>query len=161
MRVLGVDPGTRICGYGIIEANGADLKAVDYGVVKASKKESLAQRLQIIHTALKTIIEKHEPDVVAVEGAFYGVNARTAIKIGEARGVALLAATSADLEAAEYPPATVKKAVAGNGRAQKSQVQKMVQIELSLPELPSPQDASDALAIAICHCHRQRFKDLT
>jgi len=161
MRVLGIDPGTRVCGYGVIDVNGAELRTIDFGVVRAAEKKPLPERLSIIHDGLATVIAQHRPDVVAVEGVFHGVNARTAIKIGEGRGVALLAAAAAGLEVAEYSPATVKKAVAGTGRADKNQVQQMVRVELGLRDVPEPDDAADALAIAICHCHRKRLGELT
>jgi crossover junction endodeoxyribonuclease RuvC len=135
------------------------MQVVDYGVVRAPKKEALCQRLRMIHEGLASVIAKFNPDVAAVEGAFFGVNARTAIKIGEGRGVALLAVASANVEVVEYPPATVKKSVTGTGRAHKSQVQEMVRLELDLPEVPEPDDAADALALAICHCHRQNLSD--
>ena len=114
----------------------------------------LADRLKVIYEGLVDVIGRFRPQVVAVEGAFYGCNPRTAIKIGEGRGVALLAAASAGLEVVEYAPATVKQAVVGSGRAAKRQVQLMVRDILNLRDVPSPDDAADALAIAICHCHR-------
>ncbi len=159
MRVLGIDPGTRICGYAVVDLDGSDVKVVDYGVVRSSR-HPLPERLCVIHRGLAAVIERHRPDVAAVEGIFHGVNARTALKIGEGRGIALLAAAEAGMEVAEYSPAVVKKAVVGSGRAHKSQVQQMVRIILALPELPSPEDAADALAIAICHCHRQGVEGL-
>lgn len=153
MRILGIDPGTQVCGYGVIETDGRDVHAVDYGVVRSSDR-SLPHRLKVIYDGLRTIIERSEPDVVAVEGAFFGKDARSALKIGEGRGVALLAAAGSGLEVVEYAPAEVKTSVVGTGRAHKSQVQQMVRLILALPELPTPEDAADALAIAICHYHR-------
>jgi len=153
MRVLGIDPGTLICGYGVVDVEGPDIKVVDYGVVRCSGLP-LHDRLRVIHAGLASIISRHSPEVAAVEGVFHGVNPRTALKIGEARGVALLAAAAAGLPVVEYSPATVKKAVVGSGRAHKAQVQQMVRIILGLAELPEPEDAADALALAICHCHR-------
>ena len=161
MRIMGIDPGTLRCGYGIVDLKAGASRAIDYGVVRPGRNKSLPQRLRLIHEGLSTLIEKYEPEVAAVEGAFYGANAKTAIKIGEARGVVLLAVSSAELEIVEYPPATVKKAVVGNGNAHKSQVQQMVKLELSLPEIPTPDDAADALALALCYCHRQRFAEMT
>lgn len=156
MRVLGIDPGTRVCGYGVIDADGPRIRPVRSGTVR-SKSSVLARRLKVLYDGLIEVIEESDPDVAAVEGAFYGTNARTAIKIGEGRGMVLLAVTTCGLEVHEYAPAMVKKAVAGTGRAQKSQVQKMVARILGLNDLPTPHDASDALAIAICHCHRMRI----
>ena len=160
MRVLGIDPGTQVCGYGVIDADGSCLRTVDYGVIRCARRP-LPERLHVIHTGLTKIIARHSPDVAAVEGAFYGKNPRTALKIGEARGMVLVALASAGVEIAEYAPATVKQAVVGAGRASKSQVQQMVRLILGLPELPHPPDAADALALAICHCHRARLSDLT
>jgi len=153
MRILGVDPGTQVCGYGVIETRGAEARALDYGVAR-SRDSALSARLKTIYDGLSEIIEKHEPDVVAVEGAFFGKNVRSAIKIGEGRGVALLAAAQRGINVVEYAPAEVKKAVTGNGNASKPQVQQMVRAILRLREVPSPEDAADALAIAICHFHR-------
>ncbi len=160
MRILGIDPGTLVCGYGVVDLDGSDMKVVDFGVVR-SPRRPLHERLHIIHQGLVSVIARHAPDVVAVEGVFHGINPRTALKIGEGRGVALLAAAAAGLEVAEYAPASVKKAVVGTGRAQKSQVQQMVRVILALPDIPQPEDAADALAVAICHCHRQRLEELT
>jgi crossover junction endodeoxyribonuclease RuvC len=153
MRILGIDPGTRVCGYGVIETDGPDARALDYGVVRG-RDGALAGRLRAIHGGLGTIVERFRPDVGVLEGAFFGKNARSALKIGEGRGVALLALAEGGIEVVEYAPAEVKKAVTGNGRAQKGQVQQMVRILLNLPEPPEPEDAADALAIALCHFHR-------
>ncbi|MHC4788904.1 MAG: crossover junction endodeoxyribonuclease RuvC [Planctomycetota bacterium] len=153
MRILGIDPGTQVCGYGVIEVDGAEARALDYGVVRG-RARPLSERLKVIHEGLLEVIGRFEPDVAAIEGAFFGKNVRSALKIGEGRGVALLAAAASGLEVVEYAPAEVKKAVVGTGRAHKSQVQQMVRAILRLPELPSPDDAADALALAICHFHR-------
>jgi crossover junction endodeoxyribonuclease RuvC len=153
MKILGIDPGTQVAGYGVIETDGRDVRALDYGVIRAADRP-LPERLRVIYDGLLAIMERFQPDVVAVEGAFFGKNVRSALKIGEGRGVALLAAASRGLEVAEYAPAEVKKAVVGSGRAHKSQVQQMVRLYLALREVPSPEDAADALAIAICHFHR-------
>ncbi len=156
IRVIGIDPGTRICGYGVVDATAAGLRTVDYGVIRAKNKTPLYQRLHIIHLGLTEIFQRSEPDVAAVEGIFHGINARTAIKIGEGRGIALLAGAAAGVEVVEYSPRTVKKSVTGTGAAHKSQVQQMVKLQLALPELPEPDDAADALALAVCHCRRLR-----
>ena len=153
MKILGVDPGTLTCGYAILESDGHSSRALDYGVVR-SRDEALPVRLKVIYEGLLVVIDRWEPDVAAVESAFFGKNARSALKIGEGRGVALLAAASRGLPVVEYAPAEVKKSVVGTGRAHKSQVQEMVRLILSLPELPEPEDAADALAIALCHSHR-------
>ena len=154
VRVIGIDPGTRICGYGILDAAPGLLKAVDYGVVKPDARYPLYKRLHVIYRGLTGIFDLYHPSAAAVEGAFHGVNARTAIKIGEGRGIALLAAAAAGIEVFEYSPRTAKKSVAGTGAAHKSQIQHMVQIQLGLHALPEPDDAADALSLAICHCRR-------
>ena len=156
VRVLGIDPGTRICGYGVVDSRPGKLQTVDYGVVRAKDKTPLYKRLHIIHLGLTEIFGRWRPQVAAVEGIFHGINARTAIKIGEGRGIALAAGAAAEVEVVEYSPRTVKKSVTGTGSAHKSQVQEMVRLQLELPELPEPDDAADALALAICHCHRLR-----
>ncbi len=153
MRILGIDPGTQVCGYGVIETDGSQARAVDYGALRGPAGD-LPERLAAIFAGLREVMERFGPDVVAVEGAFYGKNVRTALKIGEGRGVALLAAAQRGCDVVEYAPAEVKKSVVGNGRAHKSQVQQMVRAILGLPEAPHPEDAADALAIAICHFHR-------
>jgi len=155
MKILGIDPGTRICGYGAIESSGNQLSTIDFGTIRC-KDCDVPLRLKAIYEGLTEIIRRVEPDAVAVEKAFYGKNPNTAIKLGEARAIALLAAAETDAEIAQYPPATVKKSVVGNGRAQKDQVQLMVSRLLGLQDPPSPQDASDALALAICHSHRHK-----
>ena len=153
MKILGVDPGTLACGYAILESDGRSSRALDYGVVR-SRDESLPVRLKVIYEGLLVVIDRWKPDVAVVESLFSGINAQTALKIGEGRGVALLAAAGRGLPVFEYAPAEVKKSVVGTGRAHKSQVQEMVRLILSLPELPEPEDAADALAVAICHSHR-------
>jgi crossover junction endodeoxyribonuclease RuvC len=157
--IIGIDPGTIVCGYGVIQVGGQDARVLDYGVVKQRKGE-LPERLVAIHKGLKVIFERFEPDVAAVEGAFYGKNARTALKIGEARGMVLTTAGANGCEIVEYAPATVKKSVVGNGRAKKYQVQEMVRAILGLNDLPEPEDASDALAVAVCHWHRMQRPQL-
>ncbi len=153
MRILGIDPGTRLCGYGVIETDGHESRAVAFGVLQ-SRDSSLPARLSVIYEGLVKVIEELEPDLAAVEGAFFGKDVRAALKIGEGRGVAVLAAASRGVEVVEYSPAEVKKSVVGTGRAHKSQVQQMVRMLLRLPDEPLPEDAADALAIAICHSHR-------
>ncbi len=154
MRILGIDTGTNIAGYGIVDTfHGGRLKVIDYGVIRASAKDTFPLRLKNIYEGLTNIIKKHKPDHVAVEEIFYGKNVRTALRIGEGRGIALLSAAEANLPVSEYAATVVKKAVVGSGNAHKSQVQTMVKIILNLSELPKPFDAADALAIAICHSH--------
>ncbi len=155
MRILGIDTGTKIAGYGIVDTfHGGKLKAIDYGVIRASADDAFPLRLKNIYEGLINIIKKHKPDHIAMEEIFYGKNVRTALRIGEGRGIALLSAASANLPVSEYAATVVKRAVVGSGNAHKSQVQSMVKIILNLSELPKPFDAADALAIAICHSHQ-------
>jgi crossover junction endodeoxyribonuclease RuvC len=157
MRVLGIDCGTDCTGYGVVEvrenARSSRLVALASGGLKTSRKDSLPQRLAFIFTELTGLLETHRPDVVAVEEVFYSVNARSALKLGHVRGVALLAAASQGLPVVEYAPLTIKSAVVGYGLAQKDQVGYMVARLLDLECVPEPADAADALAIAICHLH--------
>jgi crossover junction endodeoxyribonuclease RuvC len=154
MRVLGIDCGTEYTGYGVVELCPNDqLVCVLCGAVKLSPRESMALRLSKVYDALAAIIEEQHPDEVAIEGVFYAVNVKSALKLGQVRGVAMLAASAAGLEVAEYAPLSIKSAVVGYGRAEKHQVQHMVTRLLNLAEIPEPPDAADALAIAICHLH--------
>ena len=154
MRVLGIDCGTEYTGYGVVELCPNDqLVCVLCGAVKLSPRESMALRLSKVYDALAAIIEEQHPDEVAIEGVFYAVNVKSALQLGQVRGVAMLAASAAGLEVAEYAPLSIKSAVVGYGRAEKHQVQHMVTRLLNLAEIPEPPDAADALAIAICHLH--------
>jgi crossover junction endodeoxyribonuclease RuvC len=154
MRVLGIDCGGEYTGYGIVEHDPrGELRHLVSGAVRLNPKQPLPIRLNEIFNQLRSIIGVHQPDVVAIEDVFYAVNAKSALKLGQVRGVAMLAAASCGLEVAEYAPLAIKSAVVGYGRAEKSQVQQMVTRLLRLPAPPEPQDASDALAIAICHLH--------
>jgi crossover junction endodeoxyribonuclease RuvC len=155
MRVFGIDCGTECTGYGIVEwddtARLPQLISLGAGGIKLPKKEPLAQRLSLVYAELLALLETHRPDVVVVEEVFYSVNAKSALKLGHIRGVALLAAATANLPVAEYAPLKIKSTVTGYGLAQKEQVQFMVARLLNLSVLPEPTDAADALAIAICH----------
>jgi crossover junction endodeoxyribonuclease RuvC len=154
MRVLGIDCGGEYTGYGVVEIHTTGkLHCLTCGAIKLSPRESLPRRLSRIFTQLGEIIVQHHPDEVAIEDVFYALNVKSALKLGQVRGVAMLAAAAAGLEVAEYSPLTIKASVVGYGRAEKQQVQHMVTrlLELTLP--PEPMDASDALAIAICHLH--------
>ena len=150
MIILGVDPGTAALGYGIVDRNGGRLRAIDYGCLVTSPDLGLPERLLAIHSLLDELIALHEPAVVAVERLFFSRNAQTAIAVGQARGVILLAAAQHGRPVREATPNEVKVAVAGYGSADKAQVQKMVQLVLGMAELPTPDDAADALAVAIC-----------
>ncbi len=152
MRVLGIDCGTECTGFGVVElCTDGKLSCLRFGAIKLSSREALASRLATIFAQLGTVIEQYQPDQVAIEEVFYSVNAKSALKLGQVRGVAMLAASSVGLHVAEYAPLSIKSAVVGYGRAEKHQVQHMVARLLNLRELPEPADAADALAIAICH----------
>ena len=153
--VLGIDPGTAVTGYGVVRraADGA-LSLLECGVIRTDAKSPLPERLRDIHLGVLEVIERTGPGAMAVEGVFYAKNARTSVVLGHARGAVLLAAALRDLSVAEYPPAEVKSAVVGAGRATKDQVGLMVQRLLKLREVPRPHDAADGIAIALCHCFR-------
>lgn len=154
MRVLGVDCGTEYTGFGVVELCPDDaLVCLTCGAIKLSPREPLPRRLATIFERLGVIIQEHRPDNVAIEDVFYALNVKSALKLGQVRGVAMLAASSAGLEVTEYSPLSIKSAVVGYGRAEKPQVQHMVTRLLNLVEVPEPPDAADALAIAICHLH--------
>jgi len=154
MRVLGIDCGTEYTGYGVVELCANDtLVCLTCGSIKLSPRDPLASRLSTIFHRLGELIAEHHPDDVAIEDVFYAVNVKSALKLGQVRGVAMLAASSAGLQVAEYSPLSIKSAVVGYGRAEKQQVQHMVTRLLNLTEIPEPPDAADALAIAICHLH--------
>jgi crossover junction endodeoxyribonuclease RuvC len=154
MRVLGIDCGTAYTGYGVVELRPDNqLICVLWGAVKLSVHESMALRLSKVYESLAAIIEEQSPDEVAIEDVFYAINVKSALKLGQVRGVAMLAASAARLEVAEYSPLSIKSAVVGYGRAEKHQVQHMVTQLLNLAQIPEPPDAADALAIAICHLH--------
>ena len=154
MRVLGIDCGGQCTGYGVVEQDGSgDLRHLVCGGIRLNPKMPLPERLNLIFNQLRAIIATHRPDCVAIEDVFYAVNVKSALKLGQVRGVAMLAAATCGLNVAEYAPLAIKSAVVGYGKADKSQVQQMVTRLLRLPALPQPQDASDALAIAICHLH--------
>jgi crossover junction endodeoxyribonuclease RuvC len=156
MRILGIDPGTRRTGYGLLEQQGNRLLHIDNGVIPTLSSQPLAERLHTIHRELSRIIHCFMPQVVAVEQIFLAKNALSALKLGHARGAALLAGTMADLPVFEYSALQVKSAVVGYGKADKGQVQHMVRILMALPEI-AQEDASDALAVAICHAHSHQL----
>jgi crossover junction endodeoxyribonuclease RuvC len=157
VRVFGIDCGTEVTGFGVVETCESSreprLKCVAMGAIRLKKNKPLAERLEQVYRELTAEILRWQPDAVAVEGVFYSVNAKSALKLGEVRGVALFAAATQGLAVAEYAPLSVKSSVVGYGLAKKEQVQFMVARLLELPELPQPPDAADALAIAICHIH--------
>jgi crossover junction endodeoxyribonuclease RuvC len=154
--VLGIDPGTAATGYGVVERSGSRLRAVDYGCLETLSTQEFPRRLLEIHGAITELITTHQPDMLGVERLFFNRNVQTAFAVGQARGVVLLAAAEAGLPVFEYGPHEVKMAVTGYGRADKAQVQRMVQVVLGMAVLPRPDDAADALAVAICLAHAQR-----
>ena len=155
MRIFGIDPGSERTGYGCVDTDGSRHRIVACGAIKTIALASFPAKLLTIHTRLAALIAECSPDCVAVENLFNANNVRSALKLGHARGVAMLAAVEAGLPVFEYTPAEIKRAVVGYGRAEKHQVQQMVKLILSLPAVPSPHDAADALAVAICHVHSQ------
>jgi crossover junction endodeoxyribonuclease RuvC len=157
MIAIGFDPGTARLGYGVIESE-PDPEAIDYGVVVTSSDVPMALRLLQIHDAVGELIDLHRPDAIAVESLFFARNVTTAMTVGQARGVVLLAAAERGVPVSEYAPSEVKQAVVGYGKADKQQIQEMVRIMLGLETLPRPDDAADALAVAICHVQVAPFR---
>jgi crossover junction endodeoxyribonuclease RuvC len=151
VKVLGLDPGTAACGYGIVHSDGGHLSVVSYGSWSTAAREPAASRLRCIRDEVTALIETYAPAAVALEESYVGADARIALSVGQARGVVLVACADAGLDCAEYAPATVKQAVCGYGRADKEQVQRMVKTILGLESKPTPNHAADALAVAICH----------
>jgi len=157
MRVLGIDPGTATTGYGVVEEVQGDLKPLAFGVIRTPAGQPLPMRLQLIYRAIRELADQWGPAAAAVEELFFSSNVRTAMNVGQARGVALLALADSNLPVAEYTPLAVKQAVTGYGKADKGQMQEMVRLLLGLAEAPRPDDAADALAVAICHLHSARL----
>ena len=153
MRIIGIDPGYAIMGWGILDLKGNKFSVVDYGSITTDAGVDAAKRLQHIYAELGAIIAKYEPEEAAIEELFFNNNAKTVILVGEARGIAVLACANAGLEISEYTPLQIKQALVGYGRADKKQVQAMVKAILNLKEVPRPDDTADAVAAAICHGH--------
>jgi crossover junction endodeoxyribonuclease RuvC len=155
VRVLGIDPGSETTGWGVVagDAGGNRYRLVEFGTIKLSAAATFSSRLLKISQGLEEVIDRYQPDACAIEEAFYSVNPKVTLKLGQVRGVALLIAERAALEIAEYSPRRVKQTIAGYGNADKQQVQQMVRVLLSLTAVPEPHDAADALAVAICHFH--------
>lgn len=153
MKIFGIDPGSERTGYGCVETDGSRHRIITSGAIRTPATAGFPEKLLSIHTGLAALLGECQPDCVAIENIFHASNARSALKLGHARGVAMLAAVQSGLPVFEYTPAEVKRAVVGYGRAEKHQVQQMVKLILGLAVLPTPFDASDALAIAICHSH--------
>lgn len=161
MVILGLDPGTASTGYGIIEAHDGQISVITYGVIKTPANKNASKRLQMIFKELNELIETYHPDGAGVEEVFFGRNITTAISVGQARGVLLLALANANIPVGEYSPPKIKDTVTGYGNANKAQVQLMVRNLLDLEETPRPDDAADGLAVAITHYQYQRFASLT
>ena len=161
MRVLGIDPGTAITGYGVVGEVQGELQPLAFGVIKTPADQPLPRRLQLIYRAISDLAEEWKPTAAAVEELFFSRNVRTAMSVGQARGVALLALADAGLDVAEYTPLAIKQAVTGYGNADKAQMQEMVRLLLRLDKVPRPDDAADALAVAICHLHSARLAALS
>jgi crossover junction endodeoxyribonuclease RuvC len=151
VKVLGIDPGTAACGYGIVHGNDGRLRAGDFGCWRTSAREQPDARLLTIFEGVRELVAEHGPDAVVLEESYVGADARIALSVGQARGAVLVAARSAGVECAEYAPARVKQAVCGYGRADKAQVQRMVKLILGLDAEPGSSHEADALAVAICH----------
>lgn len=157
--VLGVDPGTAATGYGLVRRKGDSLALVDHGVITTPPQTPLPERLFTIHQAIASLIARYHPQEIVVERLYFSANVQSAMAVGQARGVVLLAAAQAGITVYEYRPQEVKQAVAGYGRATKEQVQELVQMILGLDFIPKPDDAADALALAICHLNRNDWED--
>jgi crossover junction endodeoxyribonuclease RuvC len=153
MIILGIDPGYAIVGFGVIEKNGAKLRPVQYGTIQTEASLDTGVRLKQIYEATQTIIDQYKPEIMAIEKLYFNRNVTTALTVGQARGVLMLAGVQQGLEVSEYTPLQVKQATVGYGKAEKKQVQEMVRVLLKLKDIPKPDDAADALAIAITHAH--------
>jgi crossover junction endodeoxyribonuclease RuvC len=151
VKVLGIDPGTAACGYGIVHENDGRLRALEFGVWRTSSRDRPELRLKVLSDGVDDLIDRHSPDAVVLEESFVGADARTALSVGQARGAVLVACARGGVEAAEYAPNRVKQMICGYGHADKTQVQRMVKVVLGLSEPPHPSHAADALAVAICH----------
>lgn len=156
MRILGIDPGYAILGWGVIDYEGNHFQVVAYDSILTDKDTPMPVRLRQLYDGLNDIIEKYSPDEVGIEELYFNNNAKTAIMVGEARGVALLSAANKDIPIFEYTPLQIKQALVGYGRADKKQVQQMVKLFLNLEKVPKPDDTADALACAICHAHSRK-----
>ncbi len=162
MRIIGIDPGMAITGYGIVEGNNNGINVVDYGCIKTDSGLEISKRIKIIYNDLRDIIVEFKPEKAVIEKLYFNKNVKTAIIVGQARGAAILAAANFEIEVIEYTPLEVKQAVTGYGRAGKKQIQQMVKMILNLKSIPKPDDTADALAVAICHLNSYKFhKEIT
>ena len=160
MIIIGIDPGIAIVGYGVVKLTGNKFEVLDYGAITTESKMDFPDRLKIIFNKMTEIIDKYSPTDLAMEELFFNKNVKTAIKVGQARGVEILAAVNKGVEIYEYTPLQIKQAVVGYGRADKNQVQEMVKMLLNLKEIPKPDDVADALAVALCHGNSLKFKEM-
>lgn len=160
MRILGIDPGTITTGYGVLDSNNDDVTLVDYGTLVNSGRSPIGERLSYIYKQLIKIISKYKPEAVAIEEPFVAKNVRSALAVGRAQAVAILAAANKKIPSYEYTPAQVKQMVAGYGASSKEQIQEMVRLQLGLSQIPEPSDAADALSIAICHLRQAHLNNL-
>ena len=157
---MGIDPGTRVMGYGVLEESNGDLVLIDYGVLTAPSKTDVIQRLRLLYRGTVEVLARHRPDVVAVEEPFVGPYVQAALAVGRAQAIAILAAANQDIPVFAYTPAQVKQRVADYGGSGKAQIQEMVRLQLGMAVIPEPDDAADALAVAICHCCESRLAAL-
>ncbi|MGF7060795.1 crossover junction endodeoxyribonuclease RuvC [Brassicibacter mesophilus] len=160
MIIFGIDPGIAIVGYGIIEYQGNKFNVIDYGAILTGPEHPFPKRLKMVYDELNELLFKYKPDAIAIEELFFNKNAKTAIKVGQARGVQILAAMNNGIDIYEYTPLQVKQGVVGYGRAEKKQIQEMVKLLLNLKKVPKPDDVADALAVAICHAHSGNFREM-
>ncbi len=159
MKALGIDPGSETLGWGIVEGEGLKYALVEFGTIKSSPKETFSKRLLKIADGVEKLIAQYQPDALSLEEAFYAVNVKVALKLGQVRGAVLVVAERAGLEIGEYAPRLIKQTVVGYGNAEKHQVQEMVRLLLKLKKIPEPHDAADALAAAICHFHHAGMRE--
>jgi crossover junction endodeoxyribonuclease RuvC len=160
MRILGIDPGTIVMGYGVIESDNDDIALIDFGALIGPERSPIGERLSYLYNELLEVIQRHQPDAVVVEQPFIAKNVRSALAIGRAQAVALLAAAGRGIPTYEYTPAQVKQRVANYGASSKEQIQEMVRLQLGLSQVPQPSDAADALAVAICHLSEIHLSNL-
>jgi len=160
MRILGIDPGTMVMGYGVIESEDDEIALIDFGALVGPGRSPIGERLSYLYNELLEIIQRHQPDAVAVEQPFIAKNVRSALAIGRAQAIALLAAAGRGIPTYEYTPAQIKQRVANYGASSKEQIQEMVRLHLGLSEVPQPNDAADALAVAICHLREIHLSNL-
>ncbi|MFC1942624.1 crossover junction endodeoxyribonuclease RuvC [Chloroflexota bacterium] len=160
MKILGIDPGTMVMGFGVIESEDNDIALVEFGALYGPKSSAIGERLSHMYNELLEIIQRHQPDVVAVEQPFVSKNVRSAMAIGRAQAIALLAAAVRGIPTYEYTPTQIKQRVANYGASSKEQIQEMVKLQFGLSEVPQPNDAADALAVAICHVHEIHLSNL-